>query len=57
LNSREKDNSRRPQNVEEGTTELEKYFRKTKTIPYLYYLPLSEEEVKGKRQNLNKKIQ
>ena len=33
---------------------LDKLFFKTKTKPYIYYLPLTDEQVKQKLQNRNK---
>ena len=33
---------------------LDKLFLKTKTKPYIYYLPLTEEQVKKKLENKNK---
>ena len=36
---------------------LDKLFRKTKTKPYIYYLPLTEEQVKQKLSKSNYKYQ
>ena len=39
---------------ENGGNILDKLFFKTKTKPYIYYLPLTEEQVKAKLENRNK---
>jgi len=40
---------------ENPLSELDKYFKKTKTTPVIYYLPLSEEEVKLKEREIEKR--
>ena len=41
--------------AENPLSELDKYFKKTKTQPAIYYLPLTEEEVKAKGAEEQKK--
>lgn len=43
-------------NIEEPAKTLSDLFLKTKTEPYIYYLPLTEEQVQEKIKNKNKKI-
>lgn len=44
-----------PNNKEEPTKTLSDLFLKTKTEPYIYYLPLTEEQVQEKIKKKNKK--
>ncbi len=39
---------------EEPVKTLDSLFRKTETKPHIYYLPLSEVEIQGKKQKLNR---
>lgn len=39
---------------EEPVKTLDNLFKKTKTKPHVYYLPLTEEEVQEKRDKLNR---
>ncbi len=47
-------NRRKSENKENEGNVLDKLFFKTKTKPYIYYLPLTEEQVKQKLENKNK---
>lgn len=45
-------NSGKHSRPEEMVIELDKLFKKTKTIPYIYYLPVSEEVAKERKKTL-----
>ena len=51
LSNKDKKSNEKKEN--EGNV-LDKLFLKTKTKPYIYYLPLTEEQVKQKLENKNK---
>ena len=51
LSNKDKKSNEKKEN--EGNV-LDKLFLKTKTKPYIYYLPLTEEQVKKKLENKNK---
>ena len=53
LNSNNLLSKSKSQRPEEFVLELDKLFKKTKTIPCIYYLPITEEVVKERKRNLN----